>query len=57
MSLFLSGISLYFMGSFDFNQISNIDTLKCRNFARMALWLKQLQITKEYGYTPDGPKF
>ena len=26
-----------FLGSFDFNQISNIDTLKWHNFLRMAL--------------------
>ena len=37
MSLLLSGMWLLFMGNFDFNQISNIDTLKCCNFLRMAL--------------------
>ena len=31
-SLFLSGTSLLFMGSFDFDQILNIDTLMSQNF-------------------------
>ena len=31
---------LFFMESFDFNQISNIDTLKCRNFLAVALYPK-----------------
>ena len=33
--LLLSDTSLLRMGSFDFNQIYNIDTLNCRNFMRM----------------------
>ena len=35
-SLFQSGTSLFFMGSFDFDHISNINTLKCLNFLRLA---------------------
>ena len=37
-SLFLSGTSLFFMRGFEFNQILNIDTLKCRNFWEWLLY-------------------